>query len=335
MPRVSVIMPVHNGEKYLPAAIQSVLELIIIDDGSTDKTYDIARTFKDRRIRIIRNKEKAGLVNVRNQGLNEAKTEYAAWLDADDIAYPKRLEKQVKFLDTNPKFGLIGSSVELIDESGKKTGVKWISRLSPAKIPAALIFNNCFTQSSVMMRKSAGPKEAYRNGYAPAEDYDLWVRVAKDWSVWNLPDILVAYRIHPKNESVAKKSDKDAAVEKIIRSELTSIGVSPTAEEYALHRKNFGFEETDFHEFARARENWLSKLIEANIQAGKFGKNIFSEVVGEMWLSTCSSNCRHGLKLWKRYWSSPLSDYIRWKDNWQTIIKFAIKCLLRKDSFKK
>ena len=123
MPKVSVLMSVYNGEKYLKEAIKSILgqsfkdfEFIIINDGSIDKTEKIIKVFNDKRIVLI-NQENIGLTKSLNNGLKLAQGDYIARMDADDVALSYRLEKQVKFLDSNPHIFLVGSSCYLINES--------------------------------------------------------------------------------------------------------------------------------------------------------------------------------------------------------------------------
>lgn len=125
-PKVSVVMSVYNGEKYLPETIDSILnqtfkdfEFIIINDGSTDKTAKILTSYDDPRIRIF-NQENMGLTKSLNRAISLAKGEYIARMDADDISYPERLKKQVDYLNKNPDIGLVGSKYIRIDKRGRK-----------------------------------------------------------------------------------------------------------------------------------------------------------------------------------------------------------------------
>lgn len=120
-------MPVYNGERFLREAIESVLqqtfadfELLIVNDGSTDRSLDIIQTYNDSRIRLIDNGANLGLIAARNTGLKNARGEYIALLDCDDIAYPDRLAEQIAFLDKNPSFGMVGAWIEMIDEKSNR-----------------------------------------------------------------------------------------------------------------------------------------------------------------------------------------------------------------------
>jgi glycosyltransferase involved in cell wall biosynthesis len=125
-PKVSVVMSVYNGEKYLCEAIDSILnqtfenfEFLIVNDGSTDRTLEILQSYRDPRIKVINNERNIGLTASLNKGLKIAKGEYVARMDADDVSFPHRLEQQKAFLDRNPRVAMVGSWAEVIDESGK------------------------------------------------------------------------------------------------------------------------------------------------------------------------------------------------------------------------
>jgi glycosyltransferase involved in cell wall biosynthesis len=124
-PLVSIVIPVYNGEKYLADSLDSVLcqtyqnwELIIINDGSTDSTEQLILNYQDKRIKYLRNDDNKGIIFSLNRGLRESKGVYIARLDADDIALPFRIEKQVEFLSENPDYVMCGSYFQTIDSKG-------------------------------------------------------------------------------------------------------------------------------------------------------------------------------------------------------------------------
>src|SRR6266705_845891 len=131
LPKVTVLMAVYNAENYLRQAIESILsqsfeefELLINDDGSTDHSAEIIQSFRDSRIRAIQNPINQGEERVRNQCLQIARGEYIAVLDADDIAHQDRLQIQTDFLDRHRDISLVGSPLEIIDESGRVVGIQ-------------------------------------------------------------------------------------------------------------------------------------------------------------------------------------------------------------------
>ena len=210
IPRVSVVMPVHNGGPYLQHAIDSILgqtftdfEFLIIDDGSTDSTVEVLRPYQvaDNRVRV-HHQEKAGLVASLNRGCSHARAAYIARMDADDIAFPDRFARQVEFLDRHPEVALVGSAVVRIDATGQEIK-RNVCPTSHAEIVQALREYTCFTHSTVMMRTEAlAAIGGYRPAYRHAEDYDLWLRLAERYQLANLPDPLLYYRVYPDQVSV-------------------------------------------------------------------------------------------------------------------------------------
>lgn len=210
-PRVSVLMPAYNAEKYIGAAIESILnqtftdfELIIVNDGSTDNTTNIIHEYEqhDNRIRFINNRINSGLVAVLNQGLDLCRGEYIARMDSDDIARKNRLELQVKYMDAHPGTGLLGGAYQMF---GTKSAL--ITLPCDVKI-LDLLKQCCVAHPTVMMRTSVLRKYQlyYDPEYQHAEDYELWSRMIRYTEIQNLPDILLDYRWHGENIS-AKKSD--------------------------------------------------------------------------------------------------------------------------------
>src|SRR2546428_1522930 len=125
-PGVRVLMAVHNGEPHLRAAVESVLaqtypdfELLIVDDGSTDGSADVVRSYEDRRIRLLENERNLGQIPSLNRALREAHGEYVARLDHDDLCLPERLERQVEELDAEPSAALAGTWIDVVDEDGR------------------------------------------------------------------------------------------------------------------------------------------------------------------------------------------------------------------------
>ena len=203
--KVTVLMSVYNGEKYLKEAVDSILnqtftdfEFLIINDGSTDKTLEILQSYHAPRIKIINNEKNTGLTKSLNKGLRTAKGEYIARMDADDVSLPTRLERQVKFMTQHNEVGLLGSSWYTINGDGKKTGIN-----KAANGKQAVHF---MCHGSVVMRKWCLEKvESYREVFELAQDYDLWLRIADEFEVANLSEPLYKLRIHRDSISSSKK----------------------------------------------------------------------------------------------------------------------------------
>jgi glycosyltransferase involved in cell wall biosynthesis len=213
MPRVSVVLPVHNGEDQLQAAVESILaqtlddlELIVIDDGSTDRTPALLQQFAERdpRVRVCR-QDHGGIVAALNRGAGLARAAYLARMDADDIAVPDRLAKQAAFLDANPDIAMVGGSVEYILGEGRRARLRSLPT-APAEIAERLrAGKHCFVHPTVTMRTEALQQVGgYRTAFEGAEDADLWLRLAEQFRLANLPDVVLAKRVHPGQVSTRR-----------------------------------------------------------------------------------------------------------------------------------
>lgn len=217
MPKISVIMSVYNGQKYLKEAIESILnqtfkdfEFLIINDGSTDKTPEILEKYKrqDRRIKIINNAKNIGLTKSLNKGINIARGEYIARMDADDISLPERLEKQINFLDSHSEIGLLGAAYFEINEKGEIIGKK-IFPVSDQELRKRLIRFNPFFHASIMIRKKIlNEVGGYNEEIKRAQDYELWFRIAKKTKIANLPEPLMKRRYTKENISVKNENEQ-------------------------------------------------------------------------------------------------------------------------------
>ena len=198
-PRVSVILPVRDGERFLREALQSVLaqtlddfELLVVDDGSTDGTAAILDEVQDDRLRVLR-QGPLGLVAALNLGIAEARAPYLARMDADDVSLPERLERQVAYLEECARVALVVPGVETI---GRDATVALPG--DDAALRRRLLLRNPFTHGSVVVRADAVARGGgYRTDYGANEDYDLWRRIAREWELGALPDVLYRYREHP------------------------------------------------------------------------------------------------------------------------------------------
>jgi hypothetical protein len=209
-PKVSVVMPVHNGGAYLAAAIESILEqtladleFVIVDDGSTDATADTIRRYQaaDRRVRPFR-QPKSGMVAALTLGCREARAEYIARMDADDMAFPQRLERQMEFLERHPEVVALGGGCVRIDAEGRK-GKREVYPTSHAAIVQGLRRYTCMLHPAVTLRAQAlAAAGGYRAAYVAAEDLDLWLRLSEHGELANLAEPLVYLRLYAGQVSV-------------------------------------------------------------------------------------------------------------------------------------
>lgn len=312
-PLVSVITPVYNGDKFIMCAIDSILcqsfvdfEYILIDDGSTDESARIISSYSDPRIRLLANGTNIGVAASKNRGISESRGKYIAFLDCDDMARPERLSEQVRFLEKHADFGLIGTWVEIIDETGKPTGNVWKNDAIAEKVAAHLLFHNYFAQSSVMLRKSALPAELFR-AIPLAEDYDLWTRLVAVTKAVNLPKVLVQYRIHTNSTSRINADMMDFFVKGIIKDQLNTMGLNPNNEELQLHVNLGRCIYTKNKNFVSEVEKWLNKLLVANEHVRTYAKKEFAEIVHEIWTNSCATNAESSLFEIYKYITSRLT----------------------------
>jgi glycosyltransferase involved in cell wall biosynthesis len=216
LPKITVLMPVFNGGRFLREAVESILrqtfgdfEFLIVNDGSYDDTADILKEYRDPRIRVVHNEENLGLVASLNRGIDLAGGEYVARMDCDDISLPVRLARQVEYLDAKPSCAVVAVMVKMIDEDGIECG-DWVDdRRTPsfAKICRFLPKANCIAHPGVMIRKSVLTGYRYNKSQCASEDYDLWLRMCADGLVIDkIAEPLLRYRINPG--SVTSESNK-------------------------------------------------------------------------------------------------------------------------------
>ena len=241
LPLVSVVMPVYNGENYLKEAIDSILsqsyqniELVIVNDGSTDSSKAVIQSYADSRIRLVENERNSGIVFTRNRGLESASGAYIATLDCDDIALPDRLEKQVDFLVKNPDYGMCGSYYYIMNGSGKQTK-KVRPPTSNRDIITYLLVGNCFCNSTMLIRSSLAKELKYRENFDIVEDYELWHRISKRAKLACLPFYGTYYRVHGNNISVSKMNDMFSRAKKINAEILKDLNIEFSERELEIH----------------------------------------------------------------------------------------------------
>jgi len=218
-PRVSVLLPVWNGETFLAAALEGILrqtlssfELIVIDDGSTDASAAIAENFarSDDRVRVLRRAHE-GLSASLNAGMATVRGEYVARMDADDISVPHRLQKQVEYLDAHPACAAVGAWIEVIDEAGLPVGRKTFVKTHEEILAALLQGISAIAHPTVVMRRdvlrAAGGYDASRY---PSDDLDLWFRLAERGELANLGEVLLRHRRHRSAVGVREREKMKA-----------------------------------------------------------------------------------------------------------------------------
>lgn len=227
MPKVTVLMPVYNAADYVKEAIDSILnqtfddfEFLIFNDGSTDSSADIVKSYKDQRIKFYDYAQNQGIVHHLNYGIEIAKGEYIARMDADDISLPRRFEKQVEFMNTNPNVGVCGTWFKIMDSQNEIR-----HPADNANIRLALLDYCALGHPTVMMRKKlvqeAGMR--YEPKFCPAEDYWFWVFLSGHCELANLPEILLEYRVHQYQISNYRRQEQTRISQDAKRYQIESL----------------------------------------------------------------------------------------------------------------
>lgn len=236
-------MPAYNAEAFLGQALDSLraqtfpdYELIVIDDGSRDGTWGViqhgART--DSRIRAFRNDANRGLVYTRNRCLDLSTAPFVALADADDIAAPCRIEKQLRFLEAHPNIGVLGGNVSFVSQAGMDMGIAPAPFLEDRHIRFFLRLGPCLWNTATMYRRSlvleAG---SYRPGFdGGAEDYDLWARLLKVTEFANLEESLATVHVH-EGSVTARRKETDKNIFAVARGLLSDYLAQPLSYEEA------------------------------------------------------------------------------------------------------
>ncbi len=246
VPSVSVIMPAYNVERYISEAIESILhqsfsdfEFIIVDDHSSDRTLDVVKSFarRDARIRYLSNARNMRRAAASNVGIALARGVFVAVMDADDIAMPERLEKQVRFLDAHAEVGAVGGAMVLMTPDGRVTGERRY-RISDAAIRKGIFKYNPFCHPSVMMRRSLVLEAGlYDPHYATAEDYDLYFRLGKVAKFANLAEVLLRYRVRENGSLMSNLRATEVASLRIRKKYFVEYGATLSDRIYcAVHQ---------------------------------------------------------------------------------------------------
>jgi glycosyltransferase involved in cell wall biosynthesis len=203
LPAITVVLPVHNGQRFIRWAIESLMsqtfgdfELLVVDDGSTDESAQIVRSFTDSRIRLIGTKN-LGLAAALNRGIAEARGKLVAIANDDDLNYPIRLERQLAFLRERPGVGMVGAAIVEIDEDGTILNEKHTFPLSHDELLRALMRARWVMSHPTMVfrRDLAIRAGLYDPAFGAAEDVDFIARFTRIAEVANMAEVLVQYRI--------------------------------------------------------------------------------------------------------------------------------------------
>ncbi len=236
-PLVSIVIPVHNGEKYVRETLDSCIdqtyqniEIIIVDDESKDGTLEILREYekKDNRIQVISVSKQNGLGNVINIGIRQSKGEYIARIDADDVMYPTRLEKQVEYLNNNPKCIVVGGQIDIIDSQSKITGHREYA-IENADIKKNMFLFQPFAHPAVTLRRYAVEAVGlYPENMWKVEDVKFFFLLSKQGAFHNISDTVIKYRMTFDTQSQSKMVDHFKKTNEVRRWAIKELNIKPS-----------------------------------------------------------------------------------------------------------
>ncbi len=239
-PLVSVVIPVHNGEKYIKESIDSCLnqtydniEIIVVDDNSEDKTLEILKNYGEK-ITVLPVEKQNGLGNVINIGIRKSQGKYIARMDADDFMYPTRIQKQVEYLESNPNCVAIGGQIDIIDENSNITGHREYA-IEDKDIKKNRFLFQPFAHPAVTLRKSIVEEIGlYPENMWKVEDVKFFLILSTKGEFHNLRDTVLKYRMTFKTESQSKMLDHFRKTNEIRNWAIKELNIKPTTREYII-----------------------------------------------------------------------------------------------------
>lgn len=214
MPKVSIIVAAYNGERYIRETLESLLaqtykdfEIVVADDGSTDGTAEIVKSFTDHRIKYIKKENEGVMAKTRNFGIRRSIGEFIAFCDQDDIWYPEKLKKQLEKIDKNVLIGTVVASADIIDKKGEKIGLRDIGfegYINPIESFEKLLDTDFITNCSAVVPKKIIEEMGYLDeSLVGNDDYKLWLLIAQKYGIFGIRESLCAWRV--SSSSYSKK----------------------------------------------------------------------------------------------------------------------------------
>jgi glycosyltransferase involved in cell wall biosynthesis len=332
-PLVSVVMTVYNVDEYLAESIESILnqtfrnfEFIIICDEPSDKAREIINNYQknDNRINVIYQK-KVGLVASAKIGCSIAKGKYIARMDADDISLPNRFEREVAFMDANPRIGVCGTWLKTFGSDKKDI---WAPPTEHDDIFAEMLFECMIYQPTVIIRKDVifSLREFYDETFKFAEDMEYWSRLVNlGVKIANIGEVFLLYRIHEKqvhniyNEKLKKNADR------IRYRQLKHLGIEPTEEEFIIYNRLKNGNSSKLEHLDEVSK-YIDKILEANKITGIYSEPALCRVLARKWFQLCSNSTRNGFLMWHKYNEKFGSKYITL--TYKQKVLFLLKCFM-------
>lgn len=325
MKKLTVIMPVYNGEKYLKEAVDSVLnqsfadfDLLILNDNSSDTTAQILEEYtkKDNRVVVVTKTSNEGPANLRNEGIEKANTPLIALLDADDIALSTRFEKQIQVLEADNELALCGTWFTIFGDKKEKV-IKHAVEHDDLKVQ---FLHSCgLGNSTVMFKKNAIKNLRFEHEYVPAEDYGLWSEFIANSKFYNIPESLVRYRWHPGNISQTKEENLRIAEVAIKKRQLTRLGIDQNSDNAIYYVNAVCLKRKQSFEDIKQTISASNELLEKNKAIQFYNQNIFQKHIERTILRTIRNAKKNNLSYF---------NYVKNESGYFSKIKFLDKVVL-------
>lgn len=336
-PLVSVLMPCYNVELYVEEALSSImkqsysnLEILVINDCSTDNTLSILERLasQDSRIKIVSNDNNMKLIDTLNKGVGLCTGKYIARMDADDISFPNRIEKQVSFLEENQDYDIVSTQLYTFKAGVKKKNLYHNPELFE-HLKAYLLFRSGICHPAVMIRRALFTDKGlfFEKKYLHVEDYALWVKASYITKLANLPEPLLYYRIHNTQVSVLNEYKQIENKKAVFEIHCEHLGL-PTTEEF-LNIYSSVAECVPLESsigYLDKCESFILTIISKNKAAPFCSSEYLERILSLHWLRLCA-NSQLGLKAVGHCKKSKL--YIRDNYSSQDILILYIKCIFR------
>jgi glycosyltransferase involved in cell wall biosynthesis len=288
-PEVSVIVPVHNRASMAARAIASLraqtftdIEIIVVDDGSTDDLHRVVESMSEPRLQIVAHPENRGIPAARNSGLTAASGRYIAWLDSDDQARPERLAIQHAYLESHPDVAMIGSAAGVLRSNGRR---KLCARRPPRsheEIVATLLFRSAFQQSSIIGRSEVLKAYPYRETFPVCEDVDMFIRLTFEHRTANLNQVLVDRTLHA-GQSVRAEGRIAEQQKSLARPLLARLGIDASEAELNSHVLLGNIKKTPVDRaFLQWSDAWLARIVSANSAVRVYDEQALRSVIGRI-----------------------------------------------------
>ena len=314
-PYISVVMGCYNNGATIKVAIESILqqsfsdfEFIIIDDCSTDATVNVVEEIADARIRLIKNASNQGLGYSLHLGMMLAKGKFIARMDADDIAMPRRFEKQVRFLEKNPAVLCVGTGARKIGELSLFTKI-FSRNINPScdydHIKAWLLIGTPLLHPSVMFnaKRLHQLRLNYNPSYRKAQDYELWTRLIWEGQICNIPDKLLCYRYSAQQASSVSRSvqieNSKTMYRRMFRKLLNRDLTDKELESHILFATKSRLSSSEFDEV----EHWINSLLPYIHKTQNFQTKAVIEIISRRWAVICRDSKRIPNR-WYYYWKN-------------------------------